>query len=240
MSQLTIVFLFTAAYLGAWVTLGVMAIRQAKTGSFWRFSNPVSYLLIVVTAFPLWFFLGYLVSPTYSEFRAGCARDIELYVVRPYPTGTTYGLLCHEVRQAVFDRDYDRGVCPRNRRKKEAVLIRRIVPAPSDCNGPRDDACFVFEPTRLPLHAYTVVLSNFKRFDNSLFADSMTRVQADYVDQRGELMAYRQIYAHSPHGSLSTLTGLLTGRKKSRCIDVDSGTELMRKLYPPEQLTLPR
>ncbi len=234
MSQLIIVFLFTAVYLGVWVTLGVMAIRQAKAGSFWRFSNPVSYLLIVITAFPLWYLLGYLVSPTYAKFRAACANDVELNVVRPYPTRTTYSVLCFEVKRAVFDGHYDEGVCLRDLTKIKAVLIRRIVPTPGECDGPQNDACFSVEPTELPSFAYRTVARAVERSDNKLFADYMVSRQTDFVDQTGELLAYKRTYNHYPHGRLSTLTGLLTKRHSSLCTYDGHGDERMRKMYPPE------
>ena len=238
-SQLAMVFLFTAVYLGAWATLGFAAIRQAKAAAFWRFSNPVPYLLIVFTAFPLWYFFGYLISPTYSEFRAGCANDTELNVVRPYPTRKTYSLLCHEVRQAVFDGQYDEGVCLRDLAEK-AVLIRRALPASSECDGPQNNACFSIEPTVLPSFAYKTVTGVIKETDSRLFADSMVTQQIDFVDQTGKLLAYYRTYHHFPHGRLSTLTGLLTGRHDSLCTYDGYGDDRMRKMYPPERLALPR
>ena len=235
MGTLTVAVLTAVVYLICCKKLGAAMIRQSRAQTLWRIGNPLPYSFTVLTALPLWFFLGYLLSPTYAEFRAGCANDVELEVVRPYPTRTVYSPLCGAVRQAVFDREYERGVCPQDLQRKDATLFRRVEPTPGDCTGPRDDACFSIEPTALPPFAYKTVFSNTKRYNHALFADSMLRVQTDFVDQQGELMAYRRTYTHYPHGNLSRLM-----RQNSRCRDTEPPAELMYKLYPPEPPALPR
>ena len=68
---------------------------------------------------------------------------------------------------------------------EKAVLIRRALPASSECDGPQNGACFSIEPTELPSFAYKTITGAINETDSRLFADSMATRQIDFVDQTG-------------------------------------------------------
>ena len=73
--------LFYLTILCAYILVAVVVFRMLRRldkrlSVVWRFG---------AVSLPIWFFFGYLLSPSYAEFLKGCETDIKPQVVSPRP-----------------------------------------------------------------------------------------------------------------------------------------------------------
>ncbi len=195
--------------------------------------SAIPFALLVLL--PAWYFFGFLLSSTYSEFRDLCQSEIEVEVVRTIATDQVFHTNCEKIQGMLWAGTYRSGVCmTRPFGGGDPLLLTKKAAPPSTCQLAPTDQCFDTEPTILPPHAYDRVLKKEER-KSLLFANSMISSDYQYIDQQGGLLAHSRSYRHYPLGSrgFAIVFGFASGQPPSTGCRATSPGNIAKLVYSP-------